>query len=101
MIDHCLNITGIDHSEVNSIMFAFDEQKWATYCNERGIITLNIALDHVPIDMLKSVLIHELCHVLISGHGAVFNHMINKCDNNADSAYGYFRNISPLAAIHN
>lgn len=95
----CLQATGISSSELNEITFGFHESVWGSYDHSNRIIALNVALDHVPIRMLKSVIMHELCHVLVKGDHAVFNHMLNRADSNADEARAYFRKTTPESII--
>lgn len=46
--------------------------RWGS-CNVRtGVITINTELAHLPRECLESVVVHELCHLRVSGHNAEF-----------------------------
>ena len=50
-------------------------RKWGS-CSTKGNVTLNIALLHLPQEMVDYVVCHELCHLTVHGHGPAFKKLM-------------------------
>ena len=51
-------------------------QKWGS-CSNKGNITLNTALRHVPRDQAEYVVLHELVHLKVFNHGKEFKALMS------------------------
>ncbi len=60
--------------------------RWGS-CRSDGKITLNSLLIYLPVELIKHVILHELCHTKYMSHGPRFWGLLSKLD--------------PLTPIHN
>jgi len=51
--------------------------RWGS-CSTKGNINLNVNLAHLPVDLMDYVMLHELVHTRINGHGKVFWNELDK-----------------------
>jgi hypothetical protein len=65
----CLGVT------VHRVQVRPMRNKWAS-CSSNGILTLNLDLLHLPLDLVDYVLCHDLLHLKISNHGKAFRAMM-------------------------
>ena len=52
--------------------------RWGSCNTQTGKITLNLQLVQYPIICLEYVILHELCHLCVRGHGADFKALLDQ-----------------------
>ncbi len=60
---------------VKEIKLRSMKRRWGS-CRSSGVITLNRSLQYLPEHLLAYVMVHELLHLRISGHGKKFKKQI-------------------------
>ena len=76
--------------------------RWGS-CTSRGAISLNIALARLPQDLMDYVILHELVHTRIKGHGRTFWNELEKVHGQAIDHHRRLRFYNPemmLAAMN-
>ncbi len=53
-------------------------QRWGSCTPARGTIRLTDRLQEMPQYVIDGVLVHELAHLLVSGHGPDFDELVNR-----------------------
>lgn len=54
------------------------KRRWGSYTG-RGVILLNPELIKAPVACIEYVVVHELCHSRVSGHGSRFEELLTRC----------------------
>jgi len=57
--------------KINNIRIKRQRTRWGS-CSSKGNINLNINLVHLPETLRDYVILHELVHIKVQGHGPVF-----------------------------
>ena len=52
--------------------------RWGSCNTKTGKITLNLQLVHFPLPCLEYVILHELCHLRVRGHGPDFKALLDR-----------------------
>ena len=52
--------------------------RWGSCNTKTGKINLNLRLVHYPLPCLEYVILHELCHLRVRGHGADFKALLDR-----------------------
>jgi Predicted metal-dependent hydrolase len=52
--------------------------RWGSCNTKTGKITLNLQLSHCPLPCLEYVILHELCHLRVRGHGPDFKALLDQ-----------------------
>lgn len=65
----------------NSLSIRAQKTRWGS-CSSKKNINLNCKLLFMPIDVVKYVMIHELCHTLEMNHSSRFWDLVADCDQN-------------------
>lgn len=61
------------------LVFRNMRSRWGSCQPETGRICINVRLALYPPDCLEYVVVHELCHLLVSGHGKDFHGLMDRC----------------------
>ncbi len=64
--------------------------RWGS-CARSGRISLNCKLLFLPRDLVRYVMVHELCHLLESNHSSRFWAQVRQMDREADAHHGQMR----------
>lgn len=62
----------VDPGEVHLVAM---KRKWAS-CSPRGRVTFDLELLSQPEDFRREVIVHELLHLRVRNHGALFNALL-------------------------
>ena len=54
------------------------KSRWGSCQPSTGRICINVVLALYPPECLEYVVVHELCHLLVSGHGPQFNEIMDR-----------------------
>jgi len=60
---------------ISALKFRKMRRRWGS-CSSDGLITLNLYLQFVPEHLIAYIVYHELCHLLVRGHGPRFKRLI-------------------------
>lgn len=60
----------------NSLKIKNNKTNWGS-CSSKRNINLNMHLVNLPQELMDFVIIHELCHLVYSNHGADFHKLVN------------------------
>jgi len=75
------------------IYFRSMKTKWAS-CSKKKNLTLNPLLGHLPEDLIRYVIFHEFCHLVVPRHNKKFWLLISKTFNHPDKLerklFGYW-----------
>lgn len=75
------------------IYFRSMKTKWAS-CSKKKNLTLNPLLKHLPENLIRYVIFHEFCHLIIPRHNKKFWFLISKTFNHSDKLerklFGYW-----------
>jgi predicted metal-dependent hydrolase len=61
--------------EPNEIRLVGMKRKWAS-CSSRGRVTFDLQLLNQPEEFRREVIVHELLHLKVRNHGAVFSALL-------------------------
>jgi predicted metal-dependent hydrolase len=94
LLHNCSETTNLTYSSVN-----FRNQKtiWGS-CSSLKKISLNIHLLFLPTNLVKHVLLHELCHTVHMNHSAKFWQLLRMFDSNCEQHKLELRNAGKLYA---
>jgi len=65
------------------VYFRLMKTKWAS-CSKKKNLTLNPLLGHLPEDLIRYVIFHEFCHLVVPRHNKKFWLLISKTFNHPD-----------------
>jgi predicted metal-dependent hydrolase len=65
----------------NNLTIRSQKTRWGSCSNSKNI-SLNSKLIFLPINVVKYVMIHELCHTIEMNHSSSFWRLVEDCDNN-------------------
>ena len=54
------------------------KSRWGSCNTKTGTITLNTELVRFPVACLESVVVHELCHLVVPNHGPAFHALMDQ-----------------------
>ena len=54
------------------------KSRWGSCQPSTGRICINVRLALYPLECLEYVVVHELCHLLVSGHGPDFHNLMDR-----------------------
>lgn len=63
--------------QVNKLVFRNMKSRWGSCQPDTGRICLNTRLALYPPECLEYVVVHELCHLLVRGHGKDFHDLMD------------------------
>jgi len=66
----------------NKVLFRKMKARWGSCHYKKGVIILNKLLRYLPEELIKYVVLHEMCHLLIKHHKKEFWLLIKKFDSN-------------------
>jgi len=69
-------------SRENKVLFRKMKARWRSCHYKKGVIILNKLLRYLPEELIKYVVLHEMCHLLIKHHKKEFWLLIKKFDSN-------------------
>lgn len=69
----------------------FQRSRWGS-CSSRGTISLNAQLMFLPPDLVRCVLVHELCHIAHLDHGPGFRALLEQLEPDHRSLHRELRN---------
>ena len=72
--------------------------RWGS-CTSRGAISLNIALARLPQELMDYVILHELLHTRIRGHGSQFWTELERLDPQAFDHHRRLRCYDPTMMV--
>jgi len=64
----------------NNILFRKMKIRWGSCHHQKRIITLNKLLKYLPEDLIKYVVLHEMCHLIHRNHKKEFWLLVEKFD---------------------
>ena len=98
IMSDCLNMLELDKSIIGKIAIAYDDEVWAS--SDHGTLVFNHALALLPLSTIRSVVLHELTH-LIHGekHSVEFIRTLHSVDRNAHATSVALSNITPFSVI--
>ena len=62
--------------KAKSIVYRNMRSRWGSCQPSTGRICINVRLALFPLECLEYVVVHELCHLLVHGHGPEFNQLM-------------------------
>ena len=75
------------------ICFRLMKTKWAS-CSKKKNITINPLLRYLPVELIRYVIFHEFCHLIVPRHNKKFWFLISKEFNNPEKLerklFGYW-----------
>ncbi|HHE32794.1 MAG TPA: M48 family peptidase [Chlorobaculum parvum] len=71
VVEHGFNVTGLS--------FRKQKSRWGS-CSTKGTISLNLKLLFLPPELVRHIMIHELCHTLHMNHSKQFWDMVARFD---------------------
>ena len=74
LLDRLSELTGLQHRGVS---IRYQQTRWGS-CSEKGDISLNARLLYQPRDVVRYVLIHELCHLQEMNHSRAFWRLVER-----------------------
>lgn len=63
--------------ETTCVKFRKMKRRWAS-CDLSGKLTFNRLLKFLPLELIRYVVIHELCHLIVKSHKEEFWHLVQK-----------------------
>lgn len=94
----CLRLTDLAHQyglSFNRLTIRKQKTRWGS-CTQGGAISLNIALARLPQRLMDYVILHELLHTRIRGHGSQFWEELEKLHPQARGHHRQLRCYSPV-----
>lgn len=76
VIRNKLGITIKDPFKYNRVAIKDNKTNWGS-CSTIRNLNLNMHLVELPADLMDFVIVHELCHLVYSNHGARFHSLVN------------------------
>ncbi len=70
--------------------------RWGSCSPHRGDIRISSRLAQVPLWVLDHVIVHELAHLLVAGHGEEFQQLVRR-NPDAERAEGYLMAVTDMA----
>lgn len=64
--------------QVGSLAYRNMKTRWGSCQPSTGRICINVRLALYPPECLEYVVVHELCHLLVHGHGAAFHDLMDR-----------------------
>lgn len=82
---------GFNYSQVR---YSNAKGRWGS-CSSRGVISLNVALMNIPMEIVDYVLVHELCHTRHLNHSPLFWSEVERCYTDYKSVRKQLKSFSP------
>ncbi len=97
---HALNQTYLDgRADPASVVWVDTmARRWASCTSADRSIRLSHRLQRLPAWVVDYVLLHELAHILVAGHGAEFWALVNRYPR-TERARGYLEGVSATASL--
>lgn len=64
---------------VNTLAYRNMKSRWGSCQPSTGRVCINVRLALYPPECLEYVVVHELCHLRVSGHGPAFWALVGQC----------------------
>lgn len=77
-----------------NVRYSNAKGRWGS-CSSRGVISLNVALMNLPMELIDYVLIHELSHTLHLNHSPAFWSSVEQCYPDYKVARKQLKSYSP------
>lgn len=94
-VDHYERIIGV---KSKSITIVDSAKTWGT-CNHNRELTFNYRLSMVPLPVIDSIVIHELCHILHLNHDRSFWRKVGMYDSNYKEHHSYLDRFGMVMTI--
>ena len=80
--------------DYQSVRYSNAKGRWGS-CSSKGVISLNVALMNLPMEITDYVLIHELCHTRHLNHSPSFWSEVERCKGNYKALRTQLKTYSP------
>ena len=64
------------------ILFRKMKKRWGSCNYRKKILIFNKNLEHLPEELIKHIVIHEMCHLIVRNHNKNFWTLVSKLDSN-------------------
>jgi predicted metal-dependent hydrolase len=82
IIKHLRDLSEQYNLPFERVMIRNQKTRWGS-CSDRNTISLNIKLARLPEELMDYVIMHELVHTKVKGHGKKFWNLLNELTENA------------------
>ncbi len=76
VIKNAIGIQKMQPFSYNRLFIKNNKTNWGS-CSSKGNINLNMHLVNLPQELMDFVIVHELCHLVYSNHGAEFHKLVD------------------------